>query len=98
MELPITLWIVLMGFRYRFLVGRQLPSYAGRRWWVMLSVTGISRYCWGDCLYRSSASNRFIYWALISGILTTVLIEVIHRYSRVKQDAAIGVTFTSLFA
>ena len=36
--------------------------------------------------------------ALISGILTTLLIEGIHRYSRVKQDAAIGVTFTSLFA
>ena len=36
--------------------------------------------------------------ALISGVLTAVLIEVIHRYSRVKQDAAIGITFTSLFA
>jgi manganese/zinc/iron transport system permease protein len=36
--------------------------------------------------------------ALGAGVLTTVIIEVIHRYSRVKQDAAIGIAFTSLFA
>ena len=36
--------------------------------------------------------------ALGAGIITTLIIEVIHRYSRVKQDAAIGIAFTSLFA
>ncbi len=36
--------------------------------------------------------------ALIAGIVTTILIEVIHKKSRVKQDAAIGIAFTSLFA
>jgi manganese/zinc/iron transport system permease protein len=36
--------------------------------------------------------------ALAAGVLTTVLIEVIHKKSRVKQDAAIGITFSSLFA
>lgn len=36
--------------------------------------------------------------AMIAGVLTTVLIELIHKKSRVKQDAAIGITFTSLFA
>lgn len=36
--------------------------------------------------------------ALAAGIVTTVLIEVIHKKSRVKQDAAIGITFSSLFA
>ena len=36
--------------------------------------------------------------ALGAGMVTTLIIEVIHRYSRVKQDAAIGITFTSLFA
>ena len=36
--------------------------------------------------------------ALVAGLLTTVLIEVIHKKSRVKQDAAIGITFSSLFA
>ncbi|RAU81982.1 metal ABC transporter permease [Pontibacter arcticus] len=32
------------------------------------------------------------------GVLTTFLIEFFHRYARVQADAAIGVTFTSLFA
>jgi manganese/zinc/iron transport system permease protein len=36
--------------------------------------------------------------ALAAGILTTLLIELIHKKSRVKQDAAIGITFSSLFA
>jgi manganese/zinc/iron transport system permease protein len=41
-------------------------------------------------------------WLLIgaglSGLLATVLIELIHYRSRIKQDAAIGIAFTSLFA
>lgn len=36
--------------------------------------------------------------AVISGILTSFLIEFVHRSSRVKQDAAIGIVFSSLFA
>ncbi len=32
------------------------------------------------------------------GVVTTFLIEFFHRYARVQADAAIGVTFTSLFA
>ena len=36
--------------------------------------------------------------ALVAGIVTTVLIELIHKKTRVKQDAAIGITFSSLFA
>jgi manganese/zinc/iron transport system permease protein len=36
--------------------------------------------------------------ALAAGVVTTVLIELIHQRSRIKQDAAIGITFTGLFA
>lgn len=36
--------------------------------------------------------------ALAAGIITTVIIEFIHRKTRVKQDAAIGITFSTLFA
>lgn len=36
--------------------------------------------------------------ALVAGLVTVGLIEFIHRKSRVKQDAAIGIAFTSLFA
>jgi manganese/zinc/iron transport system permease protein len=36
--------------------------------------------------------------AAIAGVLVTFLIEQIHRHTRIKQDAAIGIAFTSLFA
>ncbi len=36
--------------------------------------------------------------AAITGLLTTVLIEGLHSTSRIKEDAAIGIVFTSLFA
>jgi len=36
--------------------------------------------------------------ALLAGVATTVIVETIHRKTRVKQDASIGVTFTTLFA
>ncbi len=36
--------------------------------------------------------------AVIAGVLTTLLIEFIHRKSRIKPDAAIGIVFTTLFA
>ena len=36
--------------------------------------------------------------ALIAGVLTTLIIEIIHTRTRIKQDAAIGITFSTLFA
>ena len=36
--------------------------------------------------------------AAVAGVLTTILIEFIHRKSRVKTDAAIGIVFTTFFA
>ncbi len=36
--------------------------------------------------------------ALVAGVATTVIIETLHVRSRLKQDAAIGVTFSTLFA
>jgi len=36
--------------------------------------------------------------ALAAAVVTTIMIEVIHKKTRVKQDAAIGITFSSLFA
>lgn len=36
--------------------------------------------------------------ALAAGLLTTALIEFIHSKSRIKADAAIGITFCTLFA
>src|SRR5690606_24931343 len=36
--------------------------------------------------------------ALAAGAVTTIIIEAIHRRTRVKQDAAIGIAFSTLFA
>ncbi|MFP6874122.1 MAG: metal ABC transporter permease [Verrucomicrobiales bacterium] len=36
--------------------------------------------------------------ALVAGVAATVLIEVLHSRSRLKQDAAIGITFSTFFA
>jgi len=36
--------------------------------------------------------------ALVAGLLTTFIIEYIHRHWRVQEDAAIGIVFTALFA
>ena len=49
-------------------------------------------------LAKSRSSFAMFLGALVAGVVTTVLIEVIHKKSRVKQDAAIGIAFTSLFA
>ena len=46
----------------------------------------------------SRGSAAMFVGALLAGVVTTVIIEAIHRNSRIKQDAAIGIAFTSLFA
>jgi manganese/zinc/iron transport system permease protein len=47
---------------------------------------------------RSRSTPIMFAGALVAALVTTVLIELIHKKSRVKQDAAIGIAFTSLFA
>jgi manganese/zinc/iron transport system permease protein len=47
---------------------------------------------------KSRSSLAMFLGALGAGMVTTILIELIHKKSRVKQDAAIGITFSSLFA
>jgi ABC-type Mn2+/Zn2+ transport system permease subunit/Mn-dependent DtxR family transcriptional regulator len=36
--------------------------------------------------------------ALLAGLVTAVLVNVVSRYSRTKEDSAIGIVFTALFA
>jgi manganese/zinc/iron transport system permease protein len=47
---------------------------------------------------QTRSSTAMFIGALVAGILTTIIIEIIHKKSRVKQDAAIGIAFTTLFA
>lgn len=50
-------------------------------------------------LMSGSRSNLvMLAGAAIIGVLTTILIEILHKKARLQEDASIGVTFTSLFA
>jgi len=44
------------------------------------------------------ASPWLLVGAAVAGVVVTFLIEQIHRRTRIKQDSAIGIAFTSLFA
>ncbi|MGI9240298.1 MAG: metal ABC transporter permease [Verrucomicrobiales bacterium] len=46
----------------------------------------------------SRASWPMFLGALVAGVVTTSVIELIHSRSRIKQDAAIGITFSTMFA
>ena len=52
----------------------------------------------GFLIFGSLGIGPMLVGAVVAGVLTTVLIEFIHSRSRVKADAAIGITFCSLFA
>lgn len=47
---------------------------------------------------KSFESIYMVVGASIIGILTTVLIEFLHKKAKVQEDAAIGVTFTWMFS
>ena len=44
------------------------------------------------------SSPWLIIGAGLAGLASTVIIELIHKWTRVKQDAATGISFTALFA
>ncbi len=49
-------------------------------------------------LFQSLTGPMVMIGAMIAGFVTTLLIEWVHRYSRIKPDAAIGIIFVSMFA
>jgi manganese/zinc/iron transport system permease protein len=44
------------------------------------------------------STGAMLLGALLAGVATTLIVETIQKKTRVKQDASIGVTFTTLFA
>ena len=49
-------------------------------------------------IVKDLSSTWLIFGAALAGLLVSMLIELIHTKTRVKQDAAIGISFTTLFA
>jgi manganese/zinc/iron transport system permease protein len=52
----------------------------------------------GFLIGGSMTSPWILVGATLMGLAATVLIEAVHRQSRVKEDASLGVVFTALFA
>ena len=100
-NLPITLWIALMGFLITAACGLIGNYLILRRMALVgdaISHSVLPGLAIAFLFSHSLKTVPMFFGALVAGIVTTVLIELIHKKTRVKQDAAIGITFSSLFA
>jgi manganese/zinc/iron transport system permease protein len=94
-------WIALMAFLVaaacglvgNFLVLRRM-SLVGDA----ISHSVLPGLAGAFLLTQNRGSFPMFLGALAAGVVTTVLIAAIHRRTRVKEDAAIGIVFTTLFA
>ncbi|MBL9128768.1 MAG: metal ABC transporter permease [Verrucomicrobiales bacterium] len=106
-------WIVLMGFLTSVACGWVGQHLLLRRMALMgdaishsilpglASAFLIVSFFFGDRGTPGHAardSGVMLVGAVAAGWVTTVLIGLVHRHSRVKQDAAIGIVFATLFA
>jgi len=94
-------WIALMGFLVAAACGLVGNYLILRRMALVgdaISHSVLPGLVVAFLLARSRNPVVMFLGALVAGVLTTTLIELIHKKSRVKQDAAIGITFSSLFA
>ncbi|HEX8297338.1 MAG TPA: metal ABC transporter permease [Chthoniobacteraceae bacterium] len=94
-------WIALMGFLVTLACGLIGNYLVLRRMALVgdaISHSVLPGIAIAFLLAKSRHNLVMFTGALAAGIVTTLLIEVIHRRSRVKQDAAIGIVFSTLFA
>jgi manganese/zinc/iron transport system permease protein len=96
-----TIWIALMGFFVACacgLVGNYLMLRRMALVGDAISHSVLPGLAIAFLITKTRNSSAMFAGALVAGIATTLLIEVIHKKSRVKHDSAIGIAFTSLFA
>ena len=100
-QLPVFGTVMLMGFFVTAACGLVGNYLMLRRMALMgdaVSHSVLPGLVIAFLLTGSRGTGAMFLGALVAGVLTTVIIETIHRKTRVKQDASIGVTFTTLFA
>jgi manganese/zinc/iron transport system permease protein len=100
-QLPQFGWIVLMGFFVGTACGLVGNYLILRRMALMgdaISHSVLPGLALAFLTTGSRGSWAMFLGALAAAVVTTVAIEMVHRNSRVKQDAAIGIVFSSLFA
>jgi manganese/zinc/iron transport system permease protein len=101
LDLASTGWIVAMGFLVTLTCGLVGNYLILRRMALVgdaISHSVLPGLVIAFLVSGTRSSTAMMAGALVAGVVTTVLIELIHRKTRVKQDAAIGVAFTTLFA
>ncbi|MFN7139066.1 MAG: metal ABC transporter permease, partial [Limisphaerales bacterium] len=94
-------WIALMGFLVAAACGLVGNYLIVRRMALVgdaISHSVLPGIAIAFLVSQARGGTAMFLGALVAGIATTVLIEFIHKKTRVKQDAAIGIAFTSLFA
>ena len=94
-------WIVLMGFLVGAACGLVGPYLLLRRLALMgdaVSHSVLPGLVIAFLFSSSRGTGPMFLGALAAGLLATVIIEFIHTRTRVKQDAAIGFAFSTLFA
>jgi manganese/zinc/iron transport system permease protein len=95
------LWIALMGFFVATACGLIGNYLILRRMALVgdaISHSVLPGLAIAFLLANSRNSLVMFLGALAAGVFTTVVIEIIHKKSRVKQDSAIGIAFSTLFA
>jgi manganese/zinc/iron transport system permease protein len=98
---PAGFWIALMGFFVASACGLVGNYLILRRMALIgdaISHSVLPGIAIAFLVSGSRGSGMMFAGALAAGIVTTLIIEGIHRNSRIKQDSAIGIAFTSLFA
>ena len=96
-----SIWILVMGFFVNaacglvgnFLILRRMALVGDAISHSLLPGIAIV-----FIISNSRSTGLMVAGALAAGLLSVWLIEFIHKKTRVKQDAALGVTFTTLFA
>lgn len=98
---PFYCWILLMGFLVTAscgLIGNYLILRRMSLVGDAISHSVLPGIAIAFLVARSRNSLAMLAGALVAGVATTLLIETIHRRTRVKQDSAIGIVFSTLFA
>lgn len=76
-----------------------LPGVVGA---LLLFGVSASSPAWLPRVLAGASEQWLPLWllggAMAAGLLTAVLISIVHRHSRTKEDSAIGIAFTAMFA
>lgn len=76
-----------------------LPGVVGA---LLLFGVSASSPAWLPGLLSGASEKWLPLWllggAMVAGLLTAVIINIVHRHSRTKEDSAIGIAFTAMFA